>query len=154
MISYWLLVFGSLFWIIGLGALFQYFLKSIINFMEERKIIRSHYEAKFLLKNIGTDKSIEERMKEIAVHDSLSTLCEECNNKIKLQKFTTPKGKTICSTCYQENYYNKGTTNETMHDKYGDGSDHKVCSDCGLCKHCNDCKCQEDAVSEPEEKNE
>lgn len=29
----------------------------------------------------------------------------------------------------------------TMNDEYGDGSDHKVCLRCGMCRDCGDCKC-------------
>lgn len=29
----------------------------------------------------------------------------------------------------------------TMDEEYGDGSDHEVCPNCGLCKTCNDCRC-------------
>jgi len=31
----------------------------------------------------------------------------------------------------------------TMHEKYGDGSDHEVCKDCSMCKDCGDCHCTE-----------
>jgi len=30
----------------------------------------------------------------------------------------------------------------SMNDKYGDGSNHKVCDKCGLCVSCNDCECE------------
>jgi hypothetical protein len=29
----------------------------------------------------------------------------------------------------------------TMHDMYGDGSDHIACTHCGLCSTCGDCEC-------------
>lgn len=29
---------------------------------------------------------------------------------------------------------------KTMHDEYGDGSDHEVCEKCGFCKTCGDCE--------------
>jgi hypothetical protein len=29
---------------------------------------------------------------------------------------------------------------ETMDDRYGDGSDHLVCRQCGLCIPCGDCR--------------
>jgi len=28
---------------------------------------------------------------------------------------------------------------KTMHEEYGDGSDHQVCKDCGFCIECGDC---------------
>ncbi|GAI52552.1 unnamed protein product [marine sediment metagenome] len=31
---------------------------------------------------------------------------------------------------------------KTMHDRYGDGSDHIVCEKCGLCITCGDCQCK------------
>ncbi len=30
---------------------------------------------------------------------------------------------------------------KTMHEEYGDGSDHSVCEKCGYCKTCKDCTC-------------
>ena len=38
----------------------------------------------------------------------------------------------------ENNYYSMG---KTMDDEYEDGSDHKVCEECGFCKTCEDCKC-------------
>jgi hypothetical protein len=32
---------------------------------------------------------------------------------------------------------------KTMHEEYGDGTDHEVCEKCGMCKTCKDCKCSE-----------
>jgi hypothetical protein len=29
----------------------------------------------------------------------------------------------------------------TMAEMYGDGSDHEARQDCGMCRHCGDCKC-------------
>jgi len=29
----------------------------------------------------------------------------------------------------------------TMDELYGDGSDHEVCEECGLCVECEDCVC-------------
>lgn len=29
----------------------------------------------------------------------------------------------------------------TMAEMYGDGSEHEGCQECGLCRHCGDCKC-------------
>lgn len=29
----------------------------------------------------------------------------------------------------------------TMHELYGDNSDHEACPKCGMCKTCNDCFC-------------
>ena len=34
----------------------------------------------------------------------------------------------------------------TMHEKYGDGSDHEICEVCGLCIPCGDCECEETIV--------
>ena len=33
---------------------------------------------------------------------------------------------------------------ETMEDRYGDGSDHKVCQKCNMCLDCGDCECDEE----------
>ena len=33
-------------------------------------------------------------------------------------------------------------SSETMHSRYGDGSDHKCCPQCGMCLTCGDCKCE------------
>lgn len=33
---------------------------------------------------------------------------------------------------------------ESMDDRYGDGSDHPVCGECGLCIECGDCVCGEE----------
>ena len=32
----------------------------------------------------------------------------------------------------------------TMHQIYGDESDHEVCPDCGMCRDCGDCGCAKD----------
>ncbi len=34
----------------------------------------------------------------------------------------------------------------TMHEKYGDGSNHIVCGKCGLCITCQDCHCRASAI--------
>lgn len=35
---------------------------------------------------------------------------------------------------------------KTMHDEYGDGSDHEVCEKCGFCKTCDDCRCADKTI--------
>ena len=46
----------------------------------------------------------------------------------------------------------------TMHEVHGEPNDeggkHLACEDCGFCKHCNDCKCQEPDKEEPKVKRE
>ena len=37
---------------------------------------------------------------------------------------------------------------KTMHEEYGDGSDHEVCEECGMCKTCGDCEKLHDEIME------
>jgi hypothetical protein len=32
---------------------------------------------------------------------------------------------------------------KTMHESYGDYSDHLACPNCGLCINCGDCECED-----------
>lgn len=36
---------------------------------------------------------------------------------------------------------------KTMHEQYGDESDHEVCEKCGYCKDCKDCRCMKNKVT-------
>lgn len=41
--------------------------------------------------------------------------------------------------------WEKWPDGQTMAQRYGDGSDHLACRDCGLCRSCGDCKCAKTA---------
>ena len=42
----------------------------------------------------------------------------------------------------------------TMDERYGDGSDHEVCDECGLCKSCGDCEKYGCGYVAPEDKSD
>ena len=51
------------------------------------------------------------------------------------------KGDSSCHVS-NEKYrigYERIFRRETMGERYGDGSDHMCCNDCGLCEDCGDC---------------
>ena len=80
---------------------------------------------------------IEDKFKEIFPNtDSDISLCKKCNCMTK----SIPTNVEHIFTCGKCGFTKYTKRKETMHERYGDGSDHKCCDKCGFCLDCGDCK--------------